>query len=122
MTLTLYGIANCDSVKQARLWLAAEEQPYQFHDFKKQGLERATIEQWLSQLPWELLLNRKGTTWRGLSEARKAAILDAASATELMLEFHSVIKRPVLQQGARYQVGFAAAQYQQFFSLEPSSL
>ena len=115
MKKTLYGIPNCDTVKKARSWLAAHAQEVDFHDFKKQGLERATVEAWLAQQPWEVLVNRKGTTWRGLPDERKAAVTDKASALELMLEFPSVIKRPVLQSAGKISVGFSDAQYSEIF-------
>jgi arsenate reductase len=116
MKKTLYGIPNCDTVKKARTWLAAQAQDVDFHDFKKQGLERATVEAWLKDVDWELLVNRKGTTWRGLPDARKAAVTDAASAVELMLELPSVIKRPVLQGAGKIRVGFSDAQYSEIFT------
>ena len=121
MTITLYGIPNCDTVKKARVWLAAQALPFDFHDFKKQGLERAIVPAWLGQLDWTVLVNRKGTTWRGLPEARKDAVVDAAGALALMLEFPSVIKRPVLARpdaaGSAFSVGFSDAQYRQIFQL-----
>eukprot|EP01041_Mallomonas_annulata_P024406 gene24406-45156_t len=97
MDLIVYGIPNCDTVKKARDWLTQHGVDYQFHDFKKQGLDAQTVGGWLQTLGWEVLVNKKGTTWRGLPDERKAAVTDAASATALMLEFPSVIKRPVLQ-------------------------
>lgn len=117
MKKTLYGIPNCDSVKKARAWLAAQGQDVAFHDFKKQGLERATAAAWLEQVDWEVLVNRKGTTWRQLPEERRAAVLDKASALALMLEFTSVIKRPVLQGPHGLEVGFSDERYRHFFSL-----
>lgn len=117
MSITVYGIPNCDTVKKARVWLADQQQDVTFHDFKKQGLERTTVAQWLQHLDWEVLLNRKGTTWRKLSDERRAAVLDADSALELMLESPSVIKRPVLHTGAEYHVGFSDAQYRAIFGL-----
>ena len=116
MTITLYGIPNCDTVKKSRVWLAAQGQDFVFHDFKKQGLERATVAGWLQHLSRDVLINRKGTTWRGLPDERKAAIVDDASATDLMLEFPSVIKRPVLHAGDHFSVGFSDAQFQQIFA------
>ena len=115
MTITLYGIPNCDTVKKARTWLADNAHDFTFHDFKKQGLERATVAAWLDQLDWEVLLNRKGTTWRKMSDERRAAVTDKASALDLMLEQPSVIKRPVLDQAGSYSVGFSPAQYQHLF-------
>lgn len=119
MTTTLYGIPNCDTVKKARTWLGEQRHDFVFHDFKKQGLDQATVERWLTQLPWDVLVNRKGTTWRGLPDARKAAVVDDASATALMLEYPSMIKRPVLDRDGAFSVGFSADQYQQLFSSKP---
>ena len=116
-TITLYGIPNCDTVKKARTWLAAQQLDFTFHDFKKQGLERATVAAWLQQLPWDVLVNKKGTTWRALSDERKASIVDDESAIALMLENPSVIKRPVLDKDGTFAVSFSDAQYKQIFNL-----
>jgi arsenate reductase len=124
--ITLYGIPNCDTVKKARLWLTTRALEFTFHDVKKQALERATVATWLQHVPHSVLVNRKGTTWRALPDERKAAIVDDASALELMLELPSSIKRPVLhikqQSGQQFHVGFSDAQYRQIFNLqdEPS--
>lgn len=115
MKKTLYGIPNCDTVKKARTWLADHGQDFDFHDFKKQGLERATVAAWLDQVDWEILVNRKGTTWRKLSDERRAQVVDKASALELMLENPSVIKRPVLEGAGALSVGFSDAQYGALF-------
>ncbi len=117
MTIFLYGIPNCDTVKKARVWLAANAQEFTFHDVKKQGLNLATVTGWLDQLDWTVLVNRKGTTWRGLTDAQRAAVIDAASAAELMLAYPSVIKRPVLARAEQLSVGFSDAQYRQIFNL-----
>lgn len=110
--IKLYGIPNCDTVKKARTWLAEQGVDFEFHDFKKQGLSAAQVQNWLAQSSWEQLLNRKGMTWRNLSEAEKAAVSDAASAQKLMLEKTSVIKRPILEQdGKVLHIGFDAAAY-----------
>ena len=111
MKKTLYGIPNCDTVKKARTWMAAHGHEFDFHDFKKQGLERATAAAWLEQLDWEVLVNRKGTTWRNLPEVRKAAVTGKESALDLMLENPSVIKRPVLDRDGIVSVGFSDSQY-----------
>lgn len=115
MTMTLYGIPNCDTVKKARTWLADNGHAFDFHDFKKQGLTRETVAGWLEQLDWETLVNRKGTTWRKLSDERRASVVDKASALELMLENPSVIKRPVLAGAGPLSVGFSADQYASIF-------
>lgn len=94
--LTLYGIPNCNTVKKARTWLDENGVAYTFHDFKKSGIDAVTIQQWLTQYPWEKLINRAGLTWRGLDDATKSSIADNASATALMQAKTSVIKRPVL--------------------------
>jgi len=111
MKKILYGIPNCDTVKKARTWLAEHGQDVEFHDFKKQGLARDTAAAWLEQLDWEVLVNRKGTTWRKLSDERRAQVVDKASALELMLENTSVIKRPVLEGAGPLKVGFSADDY-----------
>jgi len=111
MTITLYGIPNCDTVKKARTWLLENGVDFVFHDFKKQGLDRATAAAWLEQRDWEVLVNRKGTTWRNLADEQKAAVVDSASALDLMLANTSVIKRPVLQGAGDLQVGFTPENY-----------
>lgn len=115
MTAILYGIPNCDTVKKARNWLEQHDIAYTFHDFKKAGITRGMVNAWLVHVEWEALVNRKGTTWRALSDERKAAIVDAGSATELMLESSSVIKRPVLVCDNSTHVGFSNEIYQRIF-------
>ncbi|WP_035625983.1 ArsC family reductase [Herminiimonas sp. CN] len=121
--ITLYGIPNCATVKKARSWLDAHALPHTFHNFKKDGVTPALIEAWLQDNGWEVLLNRKGTTWRALDDARKAGVTDAASAMALMCAAPSVIKRPVLtiaNAAAQHSyVGFADALYQQIFTPKP---
>ena len=94
--ITVYGIPNCDSVKKARNWITEHGLAYQFHDFKKQGVPMAQLPGWIADAGWELLLNRKGTTWRKLDETSRVAVVDAPSAMALMLAQPSVIKRPVV--------------------------
>lgn len=110
--LTVYGIPNCNTVKKARDWLDSQGVAYQFHDFKKLGVDQATLDNWLAQLPWEKLVNRSGMTWRGLSDAEKAAVQDRASAAALMQAKTSVIKRPVLVQDSHVlALGFDESLY-----------
>ena len=104
-SITVYGIPNCDSVKKARVWLSDHSVDYIFHDFKKQGVPAEAVDLWLSQVSWDVLVNRKGTTWRKLEPARQAGVTDAASARALMLEHASVIKRPVVVKGTSVTVG-----------------
>jgi Spx/MgsR family transcriptional regulator len=111
--MKLYGIPNCSTVKKARSWLDEHDIAYEFHDFKKQGLDQATIDTWLTQQPWGKLVNRAGMTWRNLSDAEKAAVTDNASASALMLDKTSVIKRPILMSGKTLlALGFDQAHYQ----------
>jgi arsenate reductase len=115
--ITLYGIPNCDTVKKARVWLAGQQHDFSFHDFKKQGLDEATVRTWLQTLDWEVLVNKKGSTWRALSNERKAAVTGADGAVALMLENPSVIKRPVLVgAGKQAHVGFNDAMYTEIFA------
>jgi arsenate reductase len=109
MTLTVYGISNCDTVKKARAWLAAQDVPYAFHDFKKQGVPPERLAGWLQAAGWEKLLNRQGTTWRKLEADRQAAAGNPEGARALMLEQPSVIKRPVVEwPDGKVSVGFDA--------------
>jgi arsenate reductase (glutaredoxin) len=109
MTITLYGIPNCDTVKKARAWLQANGTCAQFVDFKKGGVPPLRLDAWLASVGWEALLNRKGTTWRKLADDVRAAVVDAASARRLMLDQPSVIKRPVVEWGGGdITVGFDA--------------
>ena len=111
MTITLYGIKNCDTVKKARAWLADHRIDYEFHDYKIAGIERKRVQQWCKELGWETLLNRAGTTFRKLPDAAKQA-LTAQKAIELMLAQPSLIKRPVLEYNGRLAVGFKPELYQ----------
>ena len=107
MTITLYGIPNCDTVKRARAWLGEQGVAHVFHDFKKTGVPPAELDRWLASAGWERLLNRKGTAWRALPEAVKDGVQDAAGARRVMLEHASTIKRPVVDWGGgRITVGF----------------
>lgn len=113
-TITIYGIPNCDSVKKARAWLAAQGVDHRFHDFKKDGVSPDLLDAWLRDLPWHKLLNRAGTTYRTLSEADKAAAVDAASARAVLLAHPSAIKRPVVRWAdGSLTVGFDAALFAQ---------
>ncbi|HET8697714.1 MAG TPA: ArsC family reductase [Gammaproteobacteria bacterium] len=110
MRVALYGIKNCDTMKKARAWLDAHGVPYEFHDYKVAGVDRARLERWSREAGWETLLNRAGTTFRKLPEARKAR-LGEREAIALMLEQPSMIKRPVLELDGGLLVGFSADAY-----------
>ena len=110
MVITIYGIKACDTMKKARAWLEAHDIAYVFHDYKVAGIDAARLAGWVRKAGWEVLLNRAGTTFRKLPEADKAS-LDAAKAIALMLAQPSMIKRPVLEVGAKLIVGFKLDAY-----------
>ena len=105
MTITIYGIKNCDTMKKARAWLDKSGVAYDFHDYKTAGIARDRLKQWSDELGWEVLLNRSGTTFRKLPEADREG-LDETKALALMLAQPSMIKRPVLDLGGKLVVGF----------------
>ncbi len=111
----LYGIPNCDTMKKARKWLADHGIDYEFHDYKKLGVDEARLDQWMNKVGWETLLNRRGMMWRKLSQAQRDNI-DLASARKLMLEIPSIIKRPVLEtEDGHLEVGFSEDRYKELF-------
>jgi arsenate reductase (glutaredoxin) len=97
MAITLYGIPNCDTVKRARAWLAEQGREVRFVDFKKAGVSADRLDAWVDAHGWERVLNRKGTAWRQLDEAQRAAVVDGASAKRVMVVHASTIKRPVVE-------------------------
>ncbi|MEQ1593836.1 MAG: arsenate reductase [Casimicrobium sp.] len=105
MSVTVYGIPNCDSVKKARALLAANGVVYAFHDYKKQGVPEDLLQAWVAAKGWETLLNRKGTTWRSLDEATKASVDGAAAALRVMCAHPRTIKRPVVTNNTIVIVG-----------------
>ena len=114
--MKLYGIPNCNTVKKARQWLADHQVNVSFHDFRRDGINDTLLRGWLAQAPWEKLVNRASMTWHNLPDEVKTAIMDDASAIELMLEKPSVIKRPLLENdGKILYYGFDDAAYQKIF-------
>ncbi|HEX2762061.1 MAG TPA: ArsC family reductase [Rhizomicrobium sp.] len=109
--MIVYGIKNCDTMKKARAWLDGHGIAYAFHDYKAAGIEKARLEGWVSQLGWEALLNRAGTTFRKLPDAEKEGLTEK-KAIALMLAQPSMIKRPVLEQGGKIITGFRLEQYE----------
>jgi Spx/MgsR family transcriptional regulator len=104
----LYGIPNCDTVKKARTWLDAKGKAYTFHDYKKEGAEPERIAGWIAAAGLDVVVNRKGTTFRALSEEDKARAADAANAPALLAANPSVIKRPIALHPGGILVGFKA--------------
>ena len=112
--VTVYGISNCDTIKKAKTWLDKKGIEFDFHDYRKQGLDVPLLTLWVDNLGWEALLNRRGTTWRKLPEDIKENI-DRASAINVMLENPAIIKRPLLIKGKEMFLGFSDSDYQDIF-------
>ena len=112
---TLYGIKNCDTIKKARVWLSTNNIDYSFHDYRQDGLDPKWLTQTEHVLGWELMLNKRGTTFRQLSKEQKQGV-DKTAALALMLEFPAMIKRPILMHNDKVFIGFKAAQYAEVFS------
>lgn len=122
MTLTMYGIKNCDTIKKARRWLEEQQVDYRFHDYRADGLDESRLQHLIALSGWQPLINTRGTTWRKLS-AEQRSIIDsntAASKTAaiaLMLEQPAVIKRPLLvTNDGKALLGFSADSYQEFIA------
>lgn len=111
MSIIMYGIKNCDTIKKARNWLDGHGAAYVFHDYKAAGIDAATLDGWIGKLGWEVLLNKAGTTFKKLPDADKAGI-DAGKAAALMIAQPSMIKRPVLDIDGKLLVGFKPEQYE----------
>lgn len=106
--ITIYGIRNCDTVKKSLQWFDERRLPYQFHDFKKQGLDAAVLQDWLERLGWEGLVNRRGTTWRKLALTESHM---TKSAAPLIMANLSLIRRPVIQWEDRLTLGFTPEEW-----------
>ncbi|MBI1402443.1 MAG: Spx/MgsR family RNA polymerase-binding regulatory protein [Porphyrobacter sp.] len=106
MTIHLYGIPNCDTVKKARLWLDKRERDYTFHDYKKEGADPDRLAAWIAAAGLDAVVNRKGTTFRKLTEADKALAQDSHTAVTLLVQQPSLVKRPVVEYPGGILVGF----------------
>ena len=118
MNPTLYGIANCDSIKKARKWLERRGVNYAFNDYKKAGVTEEKLREWAGEVGWEVLLNKRGTTYRDLPDEVKANV-DEDIAISLMLANNSMITRPVLESEGPLLVGFKGGEYETVLGLEP---
>jgi arsenate reductase len=114
MSVVIYGIKNCDTMKKARAWLDEKGLAYDFHDYKTAGIERGRLEGWARKTGWETLLNRAGTTFRKLPDTDKEGLSEAKAIT-LMMANPSMIKRPVLETRGKLLVGFKPDQYEVTF-------
>jgi len=106
MTIHLYGIPNCDTVKKARLWLESQAIDYAFHDYKNEGADAGKVAAWIADKGVEIVLNKRGTTFRKLSDAEKADAEDSHKAVTLLVHNPSMIKRPVVEHSGGILVGF----------------
>ena len=111
--VTIYGIKNCETMKKAFAWCEAQGVEYAFHDYKKAGVPRPRLVEWCRHLGWKTLVNTRGTTWRKLAPEQQA-IATQAQAVALMLEYPSLIKRPVVETGAQLLVGFTPELFASF--------
>lgn len=109
--IRLYGIPNCQTVKKAQTWLQDQGLKYELHDYKKLGITPEKLQQWSRELGWQNLINKAGTTWRGLPEAEKAAVQDESSAIAAMTKHTSLIKRPIVEGGRQLLIRFDAQAY-----------
>ena len=110
--IKLYGIPNCDTIKKARKWLNDNNIDYEFYDYKKKGVPEKELKAWVKKLGWEVLLNKRGTTWQKLDDDTKSSV-NEKSAIKIMLENSSIIKRPVLSNEKELIVGFSEKDYAQ---------
>ena len=110
----IYGIKNCDTMKKTFDWFAQHHIPYEFHDYKKVGISEEKIQEWLTQKPWDVLINRAGTTWKKLSEEEKAT--NNGTAIELMIAKPSMIKRPIIETDKIIVMGFNSDTYQEIIA------
>lgn len=110
MSITLYGISNCDTVRKAQRWLDAANVDYQFHDFRKDGLHAEIIKRWLGTKDWDQVINRRSTSWRALTDDEKAS-MDSESAAAAAVSAPTLVKRPVLEGVDFLEFGFNEARY-----------
>lgn len=103
--IIVYGLKNCDTCGRAMKWLGGEGIEALLHDFRDDGLEPTQLKQWVAELGWENMLNRRGTTWRKLPSAQTKDV-NEASATALMAAYPALIKRPVFDLGEKRVIGF----------------
>lgn len=112
---TLFGLKNCDSCKKARKWLDSNSVDYKFHDVREDGLSKSDLSRWLKKIDWEKLLNTRSTTWRGLDQSMRENV-GKPEAIALMIEYPTLVKRPVIEYGGNIMVGFSEDQYRASFA------
>ncbi|MDR9826014.1 ArsC family reductase [Vibrio sp. FNV 38] len=115
MSITMYGIPNCDTIKKAKRWLDDKAITFDFHDYRKQGIDQELVTRFCSELGWETVINKRGTTYRQLTEEQKQSLTEL-SAIELLVSAPAMIKRPILEADGQLHIGFKADQYQSIFT------
>ncbi|PCI68753.1 MAG: ArsC family reductase [Piscirickettsiaceae bacterium] len=115
MPIVMYGIKNCDTIKKAKKWLDANGVEYVFHDYRKDGLTAELLSSLEDTIGWEAMINKRGTTWRKLPDETKDS-MDKALAIQTMLDNPAIIKRPIVNTGKAFELGFSDASYQQLFT------
>ncbi|WP_225874256.1 ArsC family reductase [Vibrio algicola] len=112
--ITMYGIPNCDTIKKAKKWLEQTGIEFQFHDYRKQGIDQVLVQDFCQRFGWQQVLNKRGTTYRQLTQQQKDD-LDESSAISLLIEYPAMIKRPIVISATSGMIGFKAEQYADFF-------
>jgi len=115
---TLYGLKSCDSCRKARAWLDKRSIEYAYHDVRKDGLTAARLRQWSKQLGWETLLNKRSLTWRNVPESDREG-LNEARALAMLVEFPTLLKRPIMETEDGIEVGFSPQRYETYFDGDP---
>lgn len=111
--LQVYGIKNCSTVKKALTWLEENGLDYTFHDYKKEPATLEKLQSWEKELDWELLVNKRGTTWRKLSPEEQASVTNAEAANAVLLNNNSMIKRPLIESKNGLLLGFDENEYRE---------
>ncbi|MBC7535561.1 MAG: Spx/MgsR family RNA polymerase-binding regulatory protein [Ferruginibacter sp.] len=111
--IIVYGIPTCDVTKKALAWLKQNNLVFNFHDYKKEGITAAKLNNWSKVKSWEMLLNKRGTTWKTIDPAIQQVIIDQKSAVQLMLSYTSLIKRPLIEAVGTILIGYNEAAYQE---------
>lgn len=112
----IYGIKNCDTIKKCKKWFEANDITFTYHDYRTDGIDKEMVTTFVQHLGWENVVNKRGTTYRQLSDEQKSS-LNEESAIELLLEMPAMIKRPVLTLNDQYHLGFKPAQYDALFNV-----
>ncbi|MGN6646749.1 MAG: Spx/MgsR family RNA polymerase-binding regulatory protein [Cytophaga sp.] len=115
--ITIFGIKNCDTMQKAFRWLDEHNIAYEFHDYKKAGIEESEVKKWLSDLSMEDIINKKGTTWKKCTDVEKESVSNQKNAIELIIKNPSLVKRPLVQRGDTHLIGFKESDWEIFFNI-----